>query len=319
MKTQSDINPLGKVAVLYGGNSAERDISLQSGHAVLKALLEEGVDAEGLDPKDEFLSKLRKFDRVFIALHGRGGEDGTMQGLLEILKIPYTGSGVLASALAMDKVRCKQLWMGANLSTPDFWVIENASQLSVIETIKKFPVMVKPAREGSSVGISKADNADELVEAVKLALQYDLALIEQYIEGSEYTVAILGDAVLPPIRLDTPRTFYDYQAKYCSDDTSYICPCGLSEQDELQLKDLALQAFKSVGASGWGRVDVMRDAKGRFYLLELNTVPGMTSHSLVPMAAKQYGLSFNQLVLAIVNLSCSSGNEDRLALEENVC
>lgn len=303
-KEQSKINTFGKVAVLYGGTSAERDISLQSGQAVLQALLETGIDAVALDARDDIVANLKNVDRVFIALHGRGGEDGSMQGLLEVLGLPYTGSGVMASALSMDKVRCKYLWLGEKLPTPGFMVIESAHQLASLEKIKKFPVMVKPAREGSSVGISKVDNAKDLESAVRLALQYDVALVEEYIQGSEYTVAILGDTVLPPIRLDTPRSFYDFQAKYLSDETRYTCPCGLNPPDEQRLKDLAFAAFKSVGASGWGRVDVMRDKNGMFYLLEINTVPGMTSHSLVPMAAKHHGLTFNQLVIAILQSSC---------------
>lgn len=318
MKKQSDIEAFGKVAVLYGGKSAERDISLESGQAVLQALLAEGVDAVGLDARDDIVARLQAFDRVFIALHGRGGEDGSMQGLLEVLGIPYTGSGVMASALSMDKVRCKYLWLGENLSTPNFMVIENTRQLSSLEKITKFPVMVKPAREGSSVGISKVENAKDLEAAVRLALQYDVALIEEYIQGSEYTVAILGDTVLPPIRLDTPRSFYDYQAKYLSDETTYTCPCGLAPEDEQHLKDLAFAAFKSVGASGWGRVDVMRDKTGAFYLLEINTVPGMTSHSLVPMAAKHHGLSFNQLVLAILQSSFIN-KENYTAMDVSTC
>jgi D-alanine-D-alanine ligase len=295
-----DHKKFGKVAVLYGGDSAERDISLQSGEAVLRALKEESIAAEGIDCRGNFLPKLAGFDRVFIALHGRGGEDGTLQGALEVIGIPYTGSGVLASALAMDKVLCKQLWEGVRLPTPEFVVVKEKAQLSKLEELERFPVMVKPAREGSSVGMSKVDTANDLNQAVSLALQYDAALVERYIQGEEYTVAILNDKVLPPVRLKTPRDFYDYEAKYQSQDTEYKCPCGLGSEDEEALKTLAYEAYKSVSASGWGRVDVMRDAAGKFYLLEINTVPGMTSHSLVPMAAKQGGISFNQLVMEIL-------------------
>ncbi len=303
MSKSNESEKFGKVAVLYGGDSAERDISLQSGESVLHALREECIAAEGVDCRGNYLQKLAEFDRVFIALHGRGGEDGTLQGALEVLRIPYTGSGVLASALAMDKVLCKQLWEGVNLPTPEFLVVTESEQLTKLNKVENFPVMVKPAREGSSVGMSKVDTAGDLKQAVSLALQYDIALVERYIQGEEYTVAILGDKVLPPVRLKTPRDFYDYEAKYQSQDTEYRCPCGLDPDDEAALKTLAYEAYKSVSASGWGRVDVMRDAAGRFYLLEINTVPGMTSHSLVPMAAKQGGISFNRLVMEILESS----------------
>ena len=303
MTKMTDSLSFGNVAVLYGGESAEREISLQSGQAILSALQAKGVSAQGLDCSGDYLPELEGYDRVFIALHGRGGEDGTLQGALEVLGIPYTGSGVLASALAMDKVRCKFLWEGMGLPTPPFMVVQNTEQLSKTVAVEGFPVMVKPAREGSSVGMSKVNTAGELNEAVSLALQYDAALIEQYIEGEEYTVAILGDTVLPPVRLETPRDFYDYEAKYHATDTQYKCPCGLNAEDENTLKTLAHDAYKSLGTFGWGRIDVMRDAAGRFYLLEVNTVPGMTSHSLVPMAAKQGGISFNELVVTILESS----------------
>ena len=303
MTKVTDSLGFGSVAVLYGGESAEREISLQSGQAILDALQAKGVTAQGLDCSGDYLPKLEGYDRAFIALHGRGGEDGTLQGALEVLGIPYTGSGVLASALAMDKVRCKYLWEGVGLPTPPFTVVKNTEQLYKTAAVEGFPVMVKPAREGSSVGMSKVDTAGELNEAVSLALQYDAALIEQYIEGEEYTVAILGDTVLPPVRLETPRDFYDYDAKYHATDTQYKCPCGLSAEDENTLKTLAHDAYKSLEAFGWGRVDVMRDAAGEFYLLEVNTVPGMTSHSLVPMAAKQGGVSFDDLVVIILESS----------------
>ena len=303
MSSLKNRTEIGKVAVLLGGSSAEREVSLKSGQAVLAALRSEGVNAEAIDATGNFLPRIDGFSRVFIALHGRGGEDGTLQGALEILGIPYTGSGVLASALAMDKVRCKQLWQGLGLPTPEFSIIENESQLFLLDGIDSFPVMVKPAREGSSVGMSRVESAGDLLAAVKLALQYDVVLIEQYITGEEYTVAIVGEDVLPAILLETPRNFYDYVAKYQAEDTVYKCPCGLSDSDEKQLQKIAQDAFRSVGGKGWGRMDFMRDKDGQFYLLEVNTVPGMTNHSLLPMAAKEAGLSFNKLVLKILESS----------------
>jgi D-alanine-D-alanine ligase len=294
---------LGRVAVLYGGVSAEREISLLSGAAVIRALTEEGVQVEPVDISSNALAQLQqlKVDRVFIALHGAGGEDGKIQALLEYLGIPYTGSGIAASALCMDKLRTKQLWRGVGLATPDYVLLNENSDWPAIMQSLGGVVMVKPCHEGSSIGMTKATTAAELATAFKIAREYDpVVLAERYIVGAEYTVAILDREVLPPIKLETHHQFYDFDAKYQAEDTRYICPCDLSEEQEARLRDLALAAFVSVGAKGWGRADVMADQQGNFYLLELNTVPGMTSHSLVPMAAKVAGYSFNQLVLAIL-------------------
>lgn len=293
----------GQVAVLYGGVSAEREISLRSGAAVVRALTEEGVDVTPVDLGADALAQLQqlKVDRVFIALHGAGGEDGKIQALLEYLGIPYTGSGIAASALCMDKLRTKHLWRGVGLSTPDYALLRaDADWQSVLQSLGGV-AMVKPCHEGSSIGMTKVASAAELAAAFKVASQYDsMVLAERYISGAEYTVAILDREVLPPIKLETHHQFYDFDAKYQAGDTRYICPCGLSEAREARLRELALAAFDAVGAKGWARADVMADQDGNFYLLELNTVPGMTSHSLVPMAAKAAGYSFNQLVLAIL-------------------
>ncbi|MBV1885153.1 MAG: D-alanine--D-alanine ligase [Gammaproteobacteria bacterium] len=284
-----------------GGCSAEREISLQSGKAVLEALVSVGVDAVGVDGKDLDCNDLRDYDRVFIALHGRGGEDGSIQGALEHLGIPYTGSAVLASALAMDKIRCKQLWTGIGLSTPKFYTPSNEAQLVNVVDEAGFPFIVKPCREGSSIGMEKVQSGlPELANAFRNAQQYDEVLIEQYIDGAEYTVTIVGQEILPPIRLETPRTFYDYKAKYFSNDTQYHCPCGLQGDKLVELEQLAKWAFDSLGCQGWGRVDLMMGADQEFYVLEVNTVPGMTSHSLVPMSAKQAGIEFSELVVRIL-------------------
>ena len=301
MLDQLLVKKLGKVAVLMGGCSAEREISLQSGKAVLEALVSVGVDAVGVDGKDLDCNDLRDYDRVFIALHGRGGEDGSIQGALEHLGIPYTGSAVLASALAMDKIRCKQLWTGIGLSTPKFYTPSNESQLLNVVDEAGFPFIVKPCREGSSIGMEKVQSGlPELANAFRNAQQYDEVLIEQYIDGAEYTVTIVGQEILPPIRLETPRTFYDYKAKYFSNDTQYHCPCGLQGDKLVELEQLAKWAFDSLGCQGWGRVDLMMGADQEFYVLEVNTVPGMTSHSLVPMSAKQAGIEFSELVVRIL-------------------
>lgn len=303
----SEMQKYGKVAVLFGGNSAEREVSLRSGKAVLDALLRAGVDAHGVDFRGD-LERLKGFDRVWLALHGRGGEDGTLQGALEFLGIPYTGSGVLGSSLGMDKQRCKLLWLALGLSTPAYQMIEPAvaEDLARARAVlaKVGPVvMVKPVLEGSSVGISKAATPEELIAAVMAAAQFKSPIMaEHFIDGDEYTVPILNDAALPSIHMKTPRSFYDYQAKYHSGGTTqYFCPSGLTPDEEQELGRLALTAFKSVGCSGWGRVDLMRDKAGRFYLLEVNTLPGMTETSLVPMAAKAAGLSFEQLVVKILD------------------
>lgn|SRR5690625_124738 len=286
---------VGRVAVLAGGNSAERNVSLRSGKAVHQALRNMGVLAEIIDPAEVSLNTLSGFQKVFIALHGRGGEDGVIQGVLEFLQIPYTGSGVMASAIGMDKIRTKMLWQTAGLPTPAFYMSSDEPK------DLGFPLMVKPALEGSSIGMYKVNAQEELTEAIRKAHQYDdSVLVEQWIDGPEYTVAILNDRALPAIRLETPNEFYDFDAKYRSDSTLYHCPSGLDEEEEAELQALALKAFRVVGASGWGRVDVMRDAQGNFQLLEINTVPGMTDHSLVPMAAKAIGLSFEGLVAEIL-------------------
>ncbi len=292
----------GKVAVLMGGQSAEREVSLRSGQAVLDGLVLRGVDAHGIDAGRDVLQQLVDggFDRVFIALHGRGGEDGVIQGGLEILGLPYTGSGVQGSALGMDKYRCKLLWSGLSLPTPGFLLVKDEVQL-VAATELGFPLMVKPVHEGSSIGMAKVDNPDELRAAWAGAREYDRqVMVERWITGQEYTAAILADTALPLIRLETPHTFYDYAAKYSSNSTKYHCPCGLDAAKEQELQRLALDAFKAVGASGWGRVDIMMDTELRPWLIEVNTVPGMTDHSLVPMAARQHGLDFDELVWQIL-------------------
>ena len=294
----------GKVAVLFGGTSAERDVSLKSGRAVLEALLRQGVDAHGVDVVDNsVLETLRNggFARVFIVLHGRGGEDGVIQGALETLGLPYTGSGVLGSALGMDKVRTKQIWLAAGLPTPKFLLLESEDDLGSVATELGFPVMIKPAHEGSSIGMSKVEREADLRAAWQAAMQYDRAVLaERWITGREYTASILGEQALPLIRLETSHAFYDYQAKYFADDTRYHCPCGLPEADEMRLRTLAQRAFRAVGARGWGRVDFMCDRNGEPYLIEVNTVPGMTDHSLVPMAARAAGIDFAALVLRIL-------------------
>lgn len=293
----------GRVGLLYGGTSSEREISLMSGDAVHKAMLDLGIEVVAIDAGEDLLQILpgHNLDRVFIALHGPGGEDGTLQGALEYLGIPYTGSGVLASALAMDKLRCKQMWQGIGLPTADFEVLDKQSDWSHILQRLGGKVMVKPACEGSSIGMSRAETPDQLHQAWAEAARFATTVIaEPLMEGEEYTVAILGDQVLPSIRIQANEVFYDYQAKYFSDDTQYFCPSGLSAEREAELCELSMNAFKTVGCAGWGRVDVMVDNQGQFQLLEVNTVPGMTGHSLVPMAAQAAGLSFPQLVQAIL-------------------
>ncbi|WP_063702600.1 MULTISPECIES: D-alanine--D-alanine ligase [Pseudoalteromonas] len=294
----------GKVAVLFGGTSAEREVSLKSGQAVLNALQSVGVDAIAFDPKDQPLWQLKdlNIERVFIALHGRGGEDGTIQGALEFMGIPYTGSDVLGSALAMDKVRCKHLFKAMGLSTSPYTVVDSRYEFDSQAIINEFgKVMVKPSHEGSSIGMAEASSAEQLDAALNAAFKFDSqVLVEQWITGREFTVAVLGQDVQPVIEMTTPNGFYDYQAKYQSNTTQYHCPADLSAQETELLQDMALKAFDLVGASGWGRVDAMRDQQGNFYLLEVNTVPGMTEKSLVPMAAKANGASFEQLVVRIL-------------------
>lgn len=304
---------MGRVAVLFGGDSAEREVSLKSGQAVYEALLKAGIDAIPFDPAQTPLTELATsgIDRALIMLHGRGGEDGTIQGALEFLKIPYTGSGVLGSALAMDKVRSKAIFEARGLPTAKYHVVNKAdvTDLNAAEIMSDFggQVMVKPSLEGSSIGMTRVQQPEQLQEAIETALEFDDAvLLERYIVGREFTVSILNDEALPSIRMETPRSFYDYKAKYQTDTTSYHCPSGVAQKEEARLAELATQAFKAVGASGWGRVDLMQDQQGNLYLLEVNTVPGMTEKSLVPMAAKAAGLSFQQLVLNILQSSETS-------------
>ncbi|MDD0845484.1 D-alanine--D-alanine ligase [Pseudomonas sp. Gutcm_11s] len=305
MSLHSTLDPkaFGRVAVLFGGKSAERAVSLKSGAAVLEALQSAGVDAFGIDVGDDFLQRLvaEKIDRAFIVLHGRGGEDGSMQGLLECAGIPYTGSGILASALAMDKLRTKRVWLSLGLPTPAHATLASEEDCRAAAAELGFPLFVKPAHEGSSIGMARVADIDALIAAWKDASGYDSqVLVEQMIDGPEYTIAMLRGEVLPPIGLGTPHTFYDYDAKYLANDTQYRVPCGLSAEKEAELKDLTARACEAVGTQGWARADVMQDASGKFWLLEVNTVPGMTDHSLVPMAARAAGLDFQQLVLAIL-------------------
>jgi D-alanine-D-alanine ligase len=293
----------GKVAVLLGGKSAEREVSLKSGGMVLKALRAKGVDAHAFDPKERDFAALEKerFERVFIALHGRFGEDGTVQGILEWLGIPYTGSGVLASALAMDKLRTKRIWQAERLPTPPYAVLDRNTDLRAVARKLGLPLMVKPASEGSSIGMSKVRAAGALDEAYALAANYDRVVIaEKFIAGIELTVGILGERVLPIIKLETPRDFYDYEAKYIAEDTRYLIPSGLSPKKEAEVQALCMQAFRTLGCQGWGRVDLMLNKQGRPYLLEVNTSPGMTDHSLVPMAARAVGLSYEELCVKIL-------------------
>jgi D-alanine-D-alanine ligase len=298
----------GKVAVLMGGQSAERDVSLKSGQAVLAALKRRGVNAWAIDADVNVIKHLQDggFDWVFIALHGRGGEDGVIQGALETLGLPYTGSGVLGSALSMDKLRTKQIWLSSGLPTPEFRLIDQSSDLQKVLDELGLPLIVKPIREGSSIGMTKVTHAQDLQSAWQIAGQYDQqAIVERWITGEEYTATILGRDTLPLIRLETTRDFYDYHAKYIADDTAYHCPCGLGSEQEAELQRLALQAFDAVSAKGWGRVDIMRDKSGNSWLIEVNTVPGMTDHSLVPMAARAAGIDFDELVWRILQDSMS--------------
>ncbi|MFC3092702.1 D-alanine--D-alanine ligase [Alteromonas sediminis] len=308
------IDKFGKVAVLMGGTSAEREVSLSSGQACLQALLAKGVEAIPFDPSTRPLHELvdLKVDRALIMLHGRGGEDGTIQGALEYLGLPYTGCGVLGSAIAMDKIHTKQIWQSVGISTAKYRIVTqstfDAGSCSAIMDELGGIVMVKPAREGSSIGMAKVNCAKTLATAVSTAFRYDsLVLLEQYIVGKEYTVGIIKDRVLPSIRMSTPHTFYDYAAKYEDSTTQYFCPSGLSDEEEKQLRSLCLDAFNALSASGWGRIDAMRDEQGRFYLLELNTIPGMTATSLIPKAAKVDGVAFEDLVCEIVATSFAPG------------
>jgi D-alanine-D-alanine ligase len=295
----------GKVAVLLGGRSAEREISLLSGNAVLAALKRQGVDAHAFDPAERPLEDLKRegFARAHIALHGRYGEDGTVQGALELLGIPYTGSGVMASAIAMDKWRTKLIWQAVGIPTPRYALLAAGSDYPAVAKELGLPLIVKPGREGSTIGLSKVTEAKRLPEAYALAAQCDaLVLAEEFIEGTELTAAILGDKPLPLVRIQPPG-LYDYQAKYFSDETQYFCPSGLPAAQEKTIQELALKAYRIIGCHGWGRVDVILTKDGRPSFLEVNTSPGMTGHSLVPMAAKQAGLSFDELCLQILETS----------------
>jgi D-alanine-D-alanine ligase len=302
----------GKVAVLMGGDSAEREISLLSGSAVHAALLERGIDAHAVDTADNLLDGLQRggFSRAWIALHGRGGEDGTVQGLLECMDIPYTGAGVKGSSIGMDKLRTKQLLIGAGLSTPEFRVIHGAEDFDRVIRELDLPLMIKPAEEGSSIGLTRVEHRDELAGAYDLAAGFNCEVFaERWVQGCEYTVAVLQGEPLPLVRIDAVNTFYDYQAKYFSDETGYVCPSGLTADQERQLGNQAVAAFAAIGATGWGRVDFMMGPDEEPMWLEVNTVPGMTSHSLVPMAAAAAGIEFNDLVWRILETSFAMGHE----------
>jgi len=305
-QTISDAAVFGRVAVLYGGQSAERSVSLDSGHAVCRALQASGIDAVAVDVGDDIIEQLQqgRFDRAFIVLHGRGGEDGVMQALLQCLGLPYTGSGVMGSALAMDKLMTKCVWQGAGLPTPPHILLDGGVAAEQQAEQLGLPLIVKPAGEGSSIGMSKVDRADELHPAWVKAVEQDVRVFaERWIHGGEYTVAIIGDRALPLIRVETPNSFYDFDAKYTADTTSYICPCGLDVEQEQALQQLAIKAFTLLGCSGWGRVDLFVDGEGQAWLIEVNTVPGMTDHSLVPMAAQAAGMDFCTLVWRILETS----------------
>jgi D-alanine-D-alanine ligase len=300
------MNKFGKVAVLFGGKSAEREVSLKSGAAVLAALLRSGVDAHAFDPATCNLQELKEqnFSCAFIALHGRYGEDGTVQGALELLGIPYTGSGVMASALGMDKWRTKLVWQAAGLPIPDYEMLNANSDAAAVVKKLGLPLFVKPANEGSSVGISKVKAVSDLQAAYQEAVKYDsLVIAESFVGGGEYTAAILGEQALPVIKIEPANEFYDYEAKYLRDDTRYLCPSGLSAELEAAMQGLAKQAFALIGGQGWGRVDFLMSESGKPYVLEVNTSPGMTDHSLVPMAARQAGISFEQLVVKVLELA----------------
>lgn len=296
----------GRVAVLMGGHSGEREISLQSGHSILAALRGAGVDAHALVWDGNLVDEIRACapQRVFVALHGGDGEDGTVQGLLEMLGLPYTGSGVLGCALSMDKIRSKQIWRSLDLPTPDFHIVRRDERAGLQLPDLDLPVMVKPASEGSSLGVSRVTESAALAPAIAHAMTFnDAVLIEKWIDGGEYTMGIVDGEPLPIIKLETPHEFYDYDAKYHADTTRYLCPCGLGETVTESVTALALEAFSALGASGWGRVDFMLDSAGQPWLIELNTVPGMTDHSLVPMAAAAAGMTFEELVVRILATS----------------
>ena len=303
MNTRTDF---GKVAVLFGGTSAEREVSLKSGSRVLAALQSQGVDAHAFDPAERKLDELAGFDRAFIALHGRHGEDGTIQGALELMHIPYTGSGVMASAVGMDKWRTKLLWRSVGLPIPEFVMLDATSDFAAVEAQLGLPLFVKPACEGSSIGVTKVRKAGELHAAYLEAAKHDpLVIAEKGVLGGEYTASILGDEALPIIKIEPATDFYDYEAKYFRDDTAYRCPCGLPEARELEIRAQALEAFRALGCRGWGRVDFLMDEEGNHYFLEVNTAPGMTDHSLVPMAARVAGMEYPVLVRRVLELAAN--------------
>lgn len=299
----SNASKFGKVAVLLGGKSAEREVSLDSGTAVLEALVRSGVNAEAFDPQERSVTELVNYDRAFVVLHGRGGEDGQIQGALEWLNIPYTGTGVQGSAIGMDKVKTKQVWQGSELPTAPYRIVTKNSNAQEIVSALDLPLIIKPVHEGSSIGMSKVEKVEDFADAIAKATEHDaVVMAEKWITGREFTIVILNGQALPVIRLQPPEdvAFYDYEAKYQRNDVEYGIPCGLSESEEKELQALALRAFQAVGASGWGRIDAMQDEQGNFWLLEVNTVPGMTSHSLVPKAAAAIGYSFDALCVAIL-------------------
>lgn len=298
------MSDFGKVAVLFGGTSAEREVSLNSGSRVLAALQGQGIDAHAFDPAVQPLDALKGYDCAFIALHGRHGEDGTIQGALEVMHIPYTGSGVLASALAMDKFRTKLMWRAAGLPIPDYVLLTADSDFFAVEKQLGLPLFVKPAREGSSIGITKVKEVGTLKAAYEEASRHDpLVIAEKGVMGGEYTVGILGDQALPIIKIEPASEWYDYEAKYKRDDTRYLCPCGLPEAREMEIRKGALEAYRILGGRGWGRVDFLMDEAGRHYFLEVNTAPGMTDHSLVPMAARVAGMEYPALVRSVLELA----------------
>ena len=300
------MNGFGRVAVLFGGTSAEREVSLNSGSRVLAALQGQGIDAHPFDPAEQPLDALKGYDRAFIALHGRHGEDGTIQGALEVMHIPYTGSGVLASALAMDKFRTKLMWQAAGLPVPEYALLDAGSDFADVEAALGLPLFVKPAREGSSIGVTKVKVSGSLKVAYEEAARHDpLVIAEKGVMGGEYTVGILGDEAFPIIKIEPATEFYDYEAKYFRDDTRYLCPCGLPAEKEALIRRQALEAFRILGGRGWGRVDFLMDEEGNHYFLEANTAPGMTDHSLVPMAARVAGLEYPALVRRVLEMAAN--------------
>lgn len=296
----------GKVAVLFGGTSAEREVSLNSGGRVLAALQGQGIDAHPFDPASQPLDALKGYDRAFVALHGRHGEDGTIQGALELMHIPYTGSGVMASALGMDKFRTKLLWQAGGLPIPEYALLTADSDFADVEAALGLPLFVKPAHEGSSIGITKVKTPGSLEAAYREAARYDaLVIAEKGVMGGEYTVGIVGGEALPIIKIEPATEWYDYEAKYNRDDTRYLCPCGLPAAKEQEIRQGALEAFRLLGGRGWGRVDFLMDEDGQHYFLEVNTAPGMTDHSLVPMAARVAGMDYPALVRRVLELAAN--------------